>query len=119
MLNWTLDGTDLGFLVGTTLIQVAIGENETNLHFHPDVTILIQSEVLITAPGEAVNSLDASVQVGSALLPLPGKTITEALGTPRGSLVIKWSDGTTVEILNDSDQYECYSITHGTDFFVV
>lgn len=119
MLNWTLNGVDLGFLIGATLIQVAIGENEIILHTHPPSTILIQSKVLITAPGETVTDLDAAVQVGTALLPLLGKTITEATGTPPGSLVLKWSDGTTVEILNDSDQYECYSITHGTDFFVV
>jgi Family of unknown function (DUF6188) len=119
MRNWTLDGTDLGFLVGATLTQVAIGENETILHLHPDSTILIQSEVIIKIPGEEVSALETAVEVGSVLLPLLGKTVTEAVGTPRGSLALTWSDGRTVEVLNDSDQYECYSVTHGTDFFVV
>jgi hypothetical protein len=119
MRNWTLDGTDLGFLVGATLTQVAIGENETILHLHPDSTILIQSEVLIKIPGEAVSALETAVEVGSALLPLLGKTVTDAVGTPRGSLTLTWTDGRSVEVLNDSDQYECYSVTHGTDFFVV
>ena len=45
MQNHSLDRTNLDFLLGVTLIQVAIGENEVLLHTHPEVAVTIESDV--------------------------------------------------------------------------
>jgi len=45
MQNHSLDRTNLDFLWGVTLIQVAIGENEVLLHTHPEVAVTIESDV--------------------------------------------------------------------------
>jgi hypothetical protein len=117
MRNNTVDGANLDFLLGATLIQVAIGENETILRTHPET--MVASNVEVKLPDGSTRVQEAAVEVGRSVLHLLGKAITQAVGTPDGALVLTWSDGTTIKILNSWEHYESYTVTHGDSVFVV
>jgi hypothetical protein len=119
MRNNTLDGSDLGFLVNAVLIQVAVGENETILRTHPETSVTITASVEVNLLDGSAQIWEAAVDVGRSLLHLLGKAVVQAVGTSDGAMVLTWSDGTTIKVLNSWEHYESYTVAHGGSVFVV
>ncbi len=110
---------DLPFLLGAQLIQVCIGENETILRLHPDVSIMIASQVCASGEDGRVTTLDESRDGGAALLSVLGAQIIDAKLVPPGTLRLAWSSGVVVDVLDSWPDYGSYTIEHGDAVIVV
>lgn len=109
---------DLDFMIGTQLIQVAIGENEVVLHLEPPTSIAIGGAIRLNADRGHREHLDAAT-IGTALVPLLGESIREASAQAGGVMRIVWSSGAVLDLLDSWDQYESYTVTHDGRVIVV
>ena len=109
---------DLTFLIGEELIQYAVGQNEIILNFHPGASITVESELKVTSPlgsFAATSPRLAAVHVDGLL----GSVIVTATGTPDGTTSLTFDDGTVVEIFDNTEHYESYTITSSGTTIVV
>ena len=115
----SLEGQDLSFLIGAQLIQVCIGENDVVLNMHPDVSMMIASNVSVTAKQGETSTLESSLDIGTAMAKLLGSSVVEVTGESDGTLVLGWSLGSVTRILDTWADYESYTIRHGETVIVV
>ncbi len=111
--------TDLSFLVGATLTQVCIGENEFILNFDTGPAIMVASSVRISARHAEAVELDSAVAAGGKLTAELGGRVESAVGTVDGTTTLTWSSGTVVSLLDNWADYESYTIRHGSTIVVV
>lgn len=111
--------TDLSFFLGASLLQVCVGENEVIANLYSDISVMIASTVRVTRDDGKAEIFDDARAIGPALLPLLGREIQQATGTPDGTLRLTWDDGTTVEILDSYKEFESYTVRNGEDLIVV
>lgn len=110
---------DLDFFVGASLIQVCIGENEVIANLHPDISVMIASNVRLDLHEGEIEAFDDAEALGVALLPLLGGAIVDASGAVDGTLRLTWEGGTTIEILDSYREFESYTVRHGAELIVV
>ena len=110
---------DLSFLVGATLTQVCIGQNEVILNFDNDVSIMIASDVQLTPKEQSGQNLDDASAIGAAILSLLGQAVQSASGTEKGTTTLRWDGGATVEIRDTWPEWESYTISHQGKTIVV
>jgi hypothetical protein len=110
---------DLSFLVGPTLLQVCIGENEVILRFDGDVSITIESTFVVRDEGGCETAFECARAAASALVEFLADSITEVLGQRSGTLRLTFSRGGVVEIYDSFEDFESYQIQHGKDLHVV
>jgi hypothetical protein len=112
-------GTDVSFLMESSLVQVCIGENETILNMHPRISIMIASVVRVIPPGGAESAFEDSRQLGTALLPVLGSSVTDVSIVPPGTLRLTWSSGYVIEIIDSWKEFESYTVTNADRTIVV
>jgi hypothetical protein len=111
---------DLSFFVGTTLIQLGMGEHQIQFVLHPNVRLSVESTMRLTsATGLNSRVEDGYREEAGVLLPLISHDVERASRTPSGALRLEWSNGAVLEVDDDSDQYESYTINHGERLIVV
>jgi hypothetical protein len=111
---------DLAFFVGTTLIQLGMGEHQIAFVLYPDVRLSVQSRMRLTNPeGETFTVDEDYRETAGVLLPLISHDVQRATRTPSGALRLEWSNGAALEVDDDSAQYESYTINHGDRLIVV
>jgi hypothetical protein len=110
--------TDLAFLVGSRLEQVAIGENEIIFRFELSVSINVQGDFSIGPEGSEVDfeSSRAAADRAAALL---SHVVAEESHTLAGDLVLKFDNGILLTIRDSSKQYESYEIRRGDETWIV
>lgn len=104
------ENTDLGFLEGTTLLQICVGVNEFILHFDGDarITLLGEFEVLGGQPAKSV--LVRGPEETPVLLPMLHDVVKSALPTRAGGLELTFESGSRLAVPDDSDEYESFLI---------
>lgn len=110
---------DLSFFVGTTLIQLGMGEHQIEFVLHPDVRLSVQSIMRLSRRNGETVTIDDYRATGGVLLPLISHDVRRASRTASGALRLEWSTGAAVEVDDDSETYESYKINHGDRLFVV
>lgn len=110
---------DLGFLVGPTLLQVCIGENEVILRFDGDISITIESRFLVRDLSGRETVFENAPPAAASLLDLLSDSIAEVLGQLDGTLRLSFAKGGILEVYDSSKDYESYQIQHGKDIHVV
>ena len=114
---------DPSFLVGWSLIQVCIGENEVVLHFADDesppagLTVIVTADVVVGDGGSLVRHVDAK-DAGVGLLPVLGRSTTAASGDADGTLHLDFGE-CFIELLDSEERYESYVIEAGGRTIVV
>jgi cytoskeletal protein RodZ len=110
---------DLSFLHGRVLLQLCVGQNEMILNFDEDVSITVESSIAFTfADGTYRHYTDwkeASHTAGALL----GHQITSAKRKYGGTLCVKFDVDWWIEVFDDSQHYESYSIQNGSQLIVV
>ena len=110
---------DLSFFVGRSLIQLGMGEHQIQFVLHPDVRLSVESTMRLTSLSGETSSVEDYRQTAGVLLPLISHDVQGASRTPSGALRLEWSNGAVLEVDDDSEQYESYTINHGDRLIVV
>jgi hypothetical protein len=110
---------DLSFLLGAQLEQVGIGQNEVILRLHPQVMMMIASNIRIGRQESSLVEFEDAPGAGRALTECLGSTIEEARAIGEGTLFIRWSSGHTLEVMDTWQHYESYTIEQGNTMIVV
>lgn len=110
--------TDLSFWAGAELVQVAVGRFQVQLHFHGRIALSIESTYRVGTDADAKTFADPP-DGAMALIALLGETVAAAIPVGDGTLRLAFGGGSVVEVLDSSDEFESYQITHGADVFVV
>lgn len=103
-------GIELG-LVGKRVLSVLM-EYTVTMQLRGGYFIVIESPLTISAHGRST-TLSPDSDAGEAFLPLrrlAGQTINEAFADSTGSLLVRFSDGTRIEVPPDT-AYEAWSVS--------
>lgn len=111
--------TDLSFFDGATLVQVCIGENEVILNFHPAISVMIASNVVVLDADGGAQTLESAKEIGLNATSFLGIDVTEAVVKEAGTTALKWSRGEVLEIRDTWDNFESYTISYNEIRIVV
>jgi hypothetical protein len=120
--------TDLSFLRDKTLTQVCFGPYDLQLNFCEEITNITATSTIGyglavgTYAERSIGPKEGFVPVQDdpfPLLRLLMKTVTEVSWTAEGTLTLEFEGAVRVQFYDDLGPYECYTITHNDDFFVM
>lgn len=114
-------GADLGELAGGVLSFVGFGQYQVQLAFSgaTDCSISVEGHYRVSPPAGEKATYTEAVDGAVALLQLLGRTVVSA-GVPEdGTVRITLDDGSLVEVLDSSTQYESYQLKLGHRLIVV
>ena len=97
------------FLLGSIVEQVCLGQYETQIRLRPGVTISLEGRY-IHRIGTREIVQERSSSGPNELFRLLGQTVTDATVMPPKSLAIGFSNGDSLTLTDDSDQYESFTI---------
>ena len=112
---------DLSFLNGRELGQVAIGVYQIIFGFDEDVAISVEGEFRYF-DGQATwiwKSEPQAAQIGARTVALLGATIQSFDGQEDGTLILLFSNGHRLTIVDNSKDHESYAITRPGQTIVV
>jgi hypothetical protein len=112
-------GVDLSFLVGATLIQLCVGENELILNLHPDISVMVASVVEFDGLSDCVSEPGDPSKAILKLLPLLGHEVAGVRGSTDGTLEVLWDTGERMRIMDSWREFESYTIRQGDHMIVV
>lgn len=110
---------DLSFLCGKTLLQVCVGGADLILNFDGDLSITVTSSLGWINAQKAHNVYEDFSEAVSVVATLLNKSVVSARGNPSGTLTLEFVGDLTLELYDDSKQYESYVIKNGSDVIVV
>ncbi|WP_263352641.1 hypothetical protein [Acidicapsa acidisoli] len=104
--------TDVSFFVGQTLIQACFGPHDLILNFQGDTlaTVSIWSSIGCVDGDGACKKSEDFREEADFLLKLLNVAIVSSQMSAGSVLCLGFENGTQLEIYDDSDQYESYSI---------
>ena len=108
------------FFVGRTLEAVMFTENTVHLAFDNDVSVTIESSLQhVTSQAGELSDPQAVPLRHSRLMELTGHRVLNAADAGSGTLRLQFDNDHVVNIFDDTESYESYSISHnGTAIFV-
>ncbi|MBL7214500.1 MAG: hypothetical protein ISS71_02345 [Phycisphaerae bacterium] len=105
---------DGALLIGQIREMVCFVQYQIYLHFDEEITITIEGSFSYQSEG------DISMPVReSDPMKLLGISISEVRGDTNGTLNLTFSNGETLKIYDDSQQYDSYRITYNDNDIIV
>jgi len=113
--------TDLSFLAGRELIQVAIGSFQVQFHFDGDVAVSVEAEFrYFDGQREWIwRQEPSSPQVASRTVAMLGASVTSFESTENGTLALTFSNGHRLTMVDSFKEYESYDITRPGQTIIV
>lgn len=115
------DPKRLSWPVGREVIQVAVGQHEANLNFHPDGNIMVAGPWELLDPTGSV--IDRSMEHASRkelrLHLLIGSVVTGVTVESAKSMSITFANGYTLRLTDDDPRYEGVVMTPGDGPIIV
>lgn len=113
------ENVDLNFLKAKRLIQICISAHQIIFGFDEDISISIESPIkLISGIGESYLYDDVS-SINKDFIGLLESSVVDVIPYVTGTLVLLFSSGSKIELVDDSIQYESYQIFRGGKIVVV
>ena len=114
------EDVDLSMFSGCTLESVTFTQNTIHLAFDRSTSITLESSYAYYS-GVAANAPEHKTvpPVGSQLMRLVGHSVALAARSTQGGLLLQFDDGQSLDILDDSTEYESFRITVGDREIVV
>jgi hypothetical protein len=113
---------DLSFLAGREVQHVSIGVYQVWFGFDDDITISAHSE-FVYFDGQSERTWrpkePGAEHIAASTVALLGSTIQNYEGQPDGTLILNFSNGSRLTILDSYEQYESYTITRPGQTIVV
>ena len=112
---------DLRFLKDRELIQVAVGLHQISFRFDEDVAISVEGDFRYSdGQDEWIGRPEPGPsQVAARALALLGATITSFESNENGTLILTFSNGHRLTMLDSSKEYESYDISRPGENIVV
>lgn len=112
---------DLNFLSGREIEQIAIGSHEIIFAFDEDVSVTVYSEFrFFDGQDEYIWTPEpAGPQIAARTLSLLGAVIQNFKGRQDGTLLLAFSNGQRLIILDSSKEHESYDIARPGSTIVV
>lgn len=112
---------DLSFLGGRELIQIAIGLYHISFRFDEDVAISVEGEFrYFDGQEECIwKHQPGAEQIAARTVSLLGSTIKNFERHEDGTLILTFSNGLRLTIVDNSKMYESYDITRPGHTIVV
>ncbi len=102
---------DFHFLEGLTLIQVCLGQFQTQLHFDTRVRISTEGRYIHRIAVDNRELIQEPSSCGyNELHRLLGATVAKAVVSSPNSLTLSFSNGDLLILVDDSQQYESFLI---------
>jgi hypothetical protein len=110
---------ELDFFRRKTLLQICIGRNDAIFNFDQSVSITVTSSVQLTSPDGNRERFENFPKAACALAGLANQIVLSARGNASGTLTLEFSDGSQLEIFDDSREFESYTIRNGEQLIIV
>jgi hypothetical protein len=106
------DLVDFSFLRGLELVQVCLGQYETQILFHPQGRISMEGQYVHKIASENRQVIQPRSSCGpNELYRLLGQSVTDAVVTSDSTLNLSFSNGDMLTLIDDDDQYESFGIS--------
>jgi hypothetical protein len=105
--------------VGGELTQVCFSVNTIGFDFDNNISITLLSSFVYRGDSGDPNSAQAVPVASSNLMRLTGHSVESASASRDGTLVLVFDNGHSLTFLDDSQQYESYSIRIGDREIIV
>jgi Family of unknown function (DUF6188) len=97
-------------LKGQTLIQICFGENDLFLNFSGNLSFGIYSSIGLGVNADRVIKSSDFVKLSQELLRLLSVLVSDVTWAKDGRISITFETGYVVELYDDSEQFESYTI---------
>lgn len=104
--------------MGATLEQVCLGEHQLQLRFEGDLRLAVESTFRLERDG-SVDVFEAVIPGASEVARLLSQRVKSAARVGAGTLRLEFDSGTSIEIFDDSVQFESYQIHYGDGEIIV
>jgi hypothetical protein len=105
--------------IGKEIVQVAIGRFSVELVFDGQLRLSCQCQIELRSTECAYEIRSDQPDETSRLVLLLGKKIIDARSSQEGSLLLTFSDGSSLTVENSNDNYESYVVWDKGDFVAV
>jgi Family of unknown function (DUF6188) len=109
---------DLSFFLGQSVDQICFGSYQIQFNFSKGASLSAESRVILNTSSGAFEFNQPYKHAGE-LLTLLEAEIAKAETEQNGDLLLGFSSGCTLRILNDNGRYESYQIRNGQASIVV
>lgn len=113
------EGFDASFLIGQELTQVAIGVNDVVFRFDEGFSILATTDFDVRINGVSSSWIAGSPDSASGVLGLVGQTISAVRVVSEVLLRITFANSSCVDLKDDSEQFESFTISRPGSILVV
>lgn len=110
---------DKTLLLGATLTQVCVGQNEVILHFSNDTSVTIESELGVGVADNPTLWTAEATQSGVSLIALLGADVTHVEVLSSTQLEIRLHPDARIILCDSSPHYESFSIQNGARRIIV
>ena len=111
--------TDLSFLKGQEVIQIAIGVFQVQFHFDRDAIISVEGEFQYLSENNSSHWRQGTPEAAAPALRLLGSSIQNVDGKEDGTLDLTFSNGDHLVVRDNSKEYESYTISGGPSGSIV
>jgi hypothetical protein len=103
---------DFAFLRGLEVEQVCLGQYQTSIHFHPQGRISMEGRYVHEITSENRQVIQPRSSCGpNELYRLLGQSVTDVVVPSDSILRLSFSNGDTLTLIDDTDQYESFVIS--------
>jgi Family of unknown function (DUF6188) len=106
-------------LKGQTLVQVCVGTNDLFLNFSGDVSIGVYFCIASGSSHDTLVSRSDFVEASQDLLKVLSVDVREVTWNKNGTIMITFDTGFLIELHDDSQQFESYTIRTSSGLIVV
>jgi hypothetical protein len=111
---------DTSLFVGKPLEQLCFTENTLTLHFANGPSVVVESAIAVSMLGREPERRVHEIPIKtSSLMELLGRVVSQVRVVDAGTLCLLFDSGLVLEIIENSKQYECYSIRYDGKSVVV
>lgn len=111
--------TDLSFLIGLEVTQVAIGLHHIALSFHEGSSIDLECEFELSGKLISPDPPAKFAKEGGALIKLLGHRVKSAAVEGNGTVRMDFSNEIELRIFDSNSNYESYKVTWSTGQIIV
>lgn len=106
-------------LKGQSLVQVCFGENDLFLNFSGEISIGVYSSIGFGSDSKSLVKYEAFSAVSKDLLELLAAEVADVSWKADGTITLVFQGGKMVEVYDDSEQFESYTIKSPSGLVVV